>query len=123
MINSIGAATWLSAIHAYGDIKLSFSKCPHAFTGLCLMLNDFTNGGRVESLYVRYRCDGCPRGNSLKTLLVQREVALKDGSSSRSAARSAVRRCFPRKTIKTCLTSFAGPAPPKACRRARRCAA
>jgi hypothetical protein len=77
IINSIGAATWVSNIGAFSDLRMAFRNCPHTFTALCLMLPGFTATGVVESLYVRYNCSGCMRLG--RAILAHREEALRQG--------------------------------------------
>lgn len=78
LINSIGVATWLAHIAAFGDLELHFVNCPYQFTSLCLIIPDLTASGTVESLYVRFFCEECDGDH--QNVLATRDETLKLGT-------------------------------------------
>ena len=77
-VNSVGVAAWLTEIQDFAKLTLIFVNCPSPFIGTCLLVPGFILGGTIESLYVRYACVGCARGEG-KTVLIERADVLSRG--------------------------------------------
>jgi anti-anti-sigma regulatory factor len=58
-LNSVGITIWLKALESLNGRTYSFFNCNEQFLDAAVMIPLFPGTGWIESIKIRYNCDGC----------------------------------------------------------------